>query len=93
MDKKKVLRHSGNPTNLTHHLRRKHPTFTTSETRGTQKSKVPDLVPALPAAEGKIANIFGAKPASTSHIAKSITAAIIQFIVLIWLPRMKGSEI
>ena len=89
VDKKKVacricnfvLRHSGNTTNLTDHLRRKHPTFTTSETRGTHKSKVPVSAPALPAAEGTIANIFGAKLASTSQRAKSITAAITQFIV------------
>ena len=76
-----VLRQSGNTTNLTDHLRRRHPTFTTSETRVTHKSKVPVSAPALPAVDGTITNIFGAKLASASHIAKSITAAITQFIV------------
>ena len=94
VDKKKVackicnfvLKHSGNTTNLSDHLKRKHPTFAFIGTRGTHTNstshatKAPTSATALPVA-GTIPNMFETKLAPTSQRAKSITGAITQFIV------------
>ena len=82
-----VLKYSGNTTNLTDHLRRKHPTvYKTSQV----KSKLPSLSPSLPVASPlpnsssteTFHSIFGSnKLQPTSRRAKEITSAMAQFIV------------
>lgn len=81
-----VLKYSGNTTNLTDHMRRKHPTFLQQSALGaaTSVSTVSNsTAPAAPPARdiSITSRFFGGKLPCSSNRAKAISGAILQFIV------------
>ena len=80
-----VLKYSGNTTNLTDHLRRKHPTvYKTSQVKSKLPSPSSPVASPLPNSSSTetFHSIFGSnKPQPTSRRAKEITSAMAQFMV------------
>ena len=82
-----IFKYSGNTTNLTDHLKRKHPTFAQTGERSQVKSEpssgssLPRNIQTSKSSEQKLQNYFAPPYTASSQRAKSITAAVAQFIV------------
>ena len=79
---KTILKYSGNTTNLTDHLRRKHSKFLKEQSESTSSdAKAATVMQTTHSSQQVLSTMFSAKLPHSSSRAKAISGAILQFIV------------